>query len=392
MEQKIDMKQDRENQKFWDNWLNQEQSLVVGNAPVIDKEEKEQVAEKLGLHKRSITPTTLDQVVFDKNPYEDLLYKEVYRYKDNAVTRFAFDEKLLPYEKFSDSKQVGSWKSSKKSDAIKKNADFIELHELENHLLKQSISYLLDEKQKTVVVDIFARDKGQIKNDEGFVELHSVVLVSQNKKIYVIDPSNFSFSCHLSNFNQALVITKYSMDKIYEPPSSIKSDIGKELTAKYKSVTGSRSEQYRDCIDIAVKLALGINIKKSIDLDKIVDMDVVQEITNNPEVNLNLPFDQNTVSKIRQASNESVRKYANSLYANIDKKIKSSHALNTELEQKLIEHSFNIFNKNYDYENYKVAIKDLLSLDKTVSSELISHINSTTYDILSGAIEENLDY
>ena len=171
-------------------------------------------------------------------------------------------------------------------------------------------------------MDIFARDKGQIKNNEGFVELHSVVLVNQNAKIYVIDPSNFSFSCHLSKFNPELVITKYSMDKIYELPSSIKSDIGKKLTEKYKSVTGSRSEQYRDCIDIAVKLALGINTKKSIDFDKIVDMDVVQEITNNPKVNLNLPFDQNTVSKIRQASNESVRKYANSLYVNIDKKNK----------------------------------------------------------------------
>ena len=94
------MKQDRENQKFWDNWLKQEQSLVVGNDPVVNKEVKEQVAEKLGLHKRSITHTTLDQVVFDKNPYEDLLYKEVYRYKDNAVTRFAFDENYYLMKNF----------------------------------------------------------------------------------------------------------------------------------------------------------------------------------------------------------------------------------------------------------------------------------------------------
>lgn len=393
MEQKIDMKQDRENEKFWQYWMKSESTLVVGNDLNSIPEVKEEVANKLGLHKRSITPTTLEKIVFDSTPDKDLSYREIYSYKDNSVTRFAFNEKLLPYKQFVDSKKLGSWKSSTKSTkAIQTNADRIGLDKLENNLLENSISYLLKTKQKTVVVDIFARDQGQIKNDKGFVELHSVVLVRSNEKIYVIDPSNFSFSCHLSNFDKDLIVTRYSTDKIYEPPSGTKSEIGKKLVNEYDSVTGPSKNQYRDCIDIAVKLALGLSAKEGFNFDNIIELDVAQEITNNPEINLNLPFDQNTVSRIRQASNDILRKYINSLHTSIDKKIKSSHALDTKLEEKFLEKSFNIFSKSYEVENYKTSIKELLNLDRDVSNELIEYINNTTYQMLHGVIEEVLDY
>ena len=65
MEQKIDMKQDRENEKFWQYWMKSESTLVVGNELNDIPKVKEKVANKLGLHKRSITPTTLEKVVFD---------------------------------------------------------------------------------------------------------------------------------------------------------------------------------------------------------------------------------------------------------------------------------------------------------------------------------------
>ena len=125
MESKITQEQDREIARFWKSW---NKNVQIGKGLVQGESEQQQVAEKLGLHKRSITPTTLEKVVFDKNLEEDLIYQEIYAYKDNSVTRFAFNEKLLPYAKFADSQKVSSWKSStKSSQAIKANAGCIDL-------------------------------------------------------------------------------------------------------------------------------------------------------------------------------------------------------------------------------------------------------------------------
>jgi hypothetical protein len=352
MEQKIDMKQDRENEKFWQYWMKGESTLVVGNDLNSIPEVKKEVANKLGLHKRSITPTTLKKIVFDNTPDKDLSYREIYSYKDNAVTRFAFNEKLLPYEQFVDSKKLGSWKSSTKSTkAIQTNADRIELNKLEKYLLKESINYLVETKQKTVVVDIFARDQGQIKNDKGFVELHSVVLVHSNEKIYVIDPSNFSFSCHLSNLNKDLIVTRYSTDKIYEPPSGTKSEIGKKLVNEYDSVTGPSKNQYRDCIDIAVKLALGLSAKEDFNFDNIIELDVAQEITNNPEINNNI-IDLDSSLRIKQATSSSIR---------------HNFELLVDRIQKLFKHSFIVNNdvKSEKHKNFEQIYKELLATDIT---------------------------
>lgn len=311
------------------------------------QQNKNNIVKKLGLHKRSVTPTTLEKVVFD-NSEEDFFCKEIYKHKDNSVARFAFNEQLLPYEKFADSKKLDSWKSSTKSAAaIKTNADRIKLHELESDLLTKAISYLEYSQQKTVVVDIFARDQGKIKDDNGLVEIHSIVLFKPDERIYVIDPSNFSFSCHLSNFNQDLIITKYSADKIYEPPSN-KSKMGQKLVEKYKSITGDSSDQYRDCIDIAVKLALGINTKEHIDFDfdKILKLDIVQEITNNPEVNTNI-IDLDAPVRIKQATQPSIRK---------------NFELLVDKAQKLFKHFFTINDeeKSESYRSYEQNYKQLL--------------------------------
>jgi|GEM_PF-2061966 len=325
------------------------------------QQNKNGVATKLGLHKRSVTPTTLEKIIFDDSE-EDLFYKEIYTHKDNSVTRFAFNEQLLPYEKFTDSKKLDSWKSSTKSvAAIKINADRIKLHELESDLLAKAIGYLEYSQQKTVIIDIFARDQGKIKDDSGLVELHSVVLFKSNAKIYVIDPSNFSFSCHLSNFNADLIITKYSTDKLYEPPSG-KSEIGKKLVDKYKSITGSSSDQYRDCIDIAVKIAFSINTKLDIDLDNITKLDAIQEISNQQEINLNLPFSSNVAGRIKQATDNDVRKLTNKLLVNIDKQIKSI-SVYQDLEELILTQSYKTFDSlYYKPDDYKKGISDLLKL------------------------------
>lgn len=357
MESKITSEQNREIEKFWANW---NKKVQIGEGLVQDEIAQQQVIEKLGLHKRSITPTTLEKVIFAKE--ESPFYKEIYQYKDNSVTRFAFNEKLLPYEKFADSKKLSSWKSSTKSaQAIKANADRIELEELETQLLKQATDYLLSSKEETIVVDIFAREQGQIKNADGFVELHSVVLFKHNEKIHVIDPSNFSFSCHLFNFNKDLIITRYSTDKIYEPASA-KNGIGKKLINKYNSITGASLDQYRDCIDIAVKIALGINAKDNIDFANIIKLDVVKEITNNPELNANI-IDLDAPVRIKQATDSFVRKNFELLVDKTQKLFKHFITINDEEKSgayRLYEEKYKkLLEKEVEFSDYQISVLDL---------------------------------
>jgi hypothetical protein len=53
-------------------------------------EQQKDVAEKLGLHKRSITPDTLNAIIFEKSE-QDLFYGELYNYKNNEVIRYGLN-------------------------------------------------------------------------------------------------------------------------------------------------------------------------------------------------------------------------------------------------------------------------------------------------------------
>ena len=48
------------------------------------QQNKNNIVKKLGLHKRSVTPTTLEKVVFD-NSEEDFFCKEIYKHKSVLV-------------------------------------------------------------------------------------------------------------------------------------------------------------------------------------------------------------------------------------------------------------------------------------------------------------------
>ncbi len=68
----------------------------------------------------------------------------------------------------------------------------------------------------------------------------------------IIDPNNSQFSAHLSNFRPEIfeaIYTPNNLYKIYSRPEG--------------SRTGFASDKFRDCIDIAVKLAFGLNIDTS---------------------------------------------------------------------------------------------------------------------------------
>ncbi len=144
------------------------------------------------------------------------------------------------------------------SDYSKK---FISL--LEKGIIQQAINFLDYSKSKTVLIDIFARhskdgtydesynaDKGkafktgQIKyTKDGNIETHTLLLYKQDDNILAIDPSNAEFSSIVIGENSRLSICLSKDFKIYTP----------------KGDTGFTKYSWRDCIDIAVKLAFNLN-------------------------------------------------------------------------------------------------------------------------------------
>ena len=384
MESKITSEQNREIEKFWSNW---NKNVKIGERAVEEESEQKQVAEKLGLHKRSITPSTLEQVVFE-NVEESPFYKEIYKYKGNSVTRFAIKDLNIQGLKLSQEdlkKFIGDKEKlsmSGKTEKFKLDVSKIQLNSFEKDLLQDAVNDLLtDDSKKKVLLDIFARTNGEIKLDKDKnIETHTVILYKNTPtfegahEIVVIDPSNFRFSSHLANS------ANYSFIKNAKFLGIKASYDNKQIYTPSKT-TGPEPNQSRDCIDIAVKIAFSINTKPDIDLTNIIKLDEIQEISNQQEINLNLPFDSKVIARIKQATDNSTRKLTNKLLVNIDKQIKSI-SVYQDLEELILSDSHKVFNSlYYEPKNYKNGVADLLKLNCN---------NDKTFDEYKGKINAEL--
>ena len=344
---------------------------------------KDNITTKLGLHKRSITPTTLKKIIFD-NPDKDLFYKEIYQYENDTVTRFAIRDLKVQDFNFSTEKDSKDFRGNKeklsmsgKTDKFKNEVSKIQLNSFEKKLLEDAVNDLLSNNNKhTVLLDIFARTNGEIKLDkDGNIETHTVVLYKNPPKngegvheIAVIDPSNFRFSSHLAN------PVNYSFIK-NEKFGDIKASYdNKQIYTPGKS-TGPEPDQFRDCIDIAVKLALGMNIKKDINFNKILELDIIQEITNNPEVNTNI-IDLDASVRIKQATQSFIRKNFELLVDKAQKLFKHFVTINDEQkseEYRIYEQKYKeLLAKNVEFKDYSISVIDL----KNFHDEFYDNIKS----------------
>jgi len=275
-----------------------------------DLESNQSLIKNLGLHKRSITPTTLDKIVFD-NSEDDLYYKEHYKYKDNEVMRYGInasnikvdlERSLILGESINlidTTKQID--KSVKSNQYKLEDAKLVKHHTLEIHLLQQAINHLLNNEtnNKTVLVSIFARENGAIKIlKNGYTETHTVVLyknppIESQYEISVIDPSNFLFSSHLVNLNGVLKHEEFSKITTMHKGLQIYRPISENV--------GSDNNQYRDCIDIAVKLAFGFNKMQwsQLNFEGIKNFDIVKVISNNSDINKSMQDDMYTKQFIK---------------------------------------------------------------------------------------------
>lgn len=177
-------------------------------------------------------------------------------------------------------------------------------NKLEIDLMKQSIQCLKDSSEKTVLVDIFARhvtneksENGLIKLTKGVPETHTIVLhkIDENN-IFLVDPSNYYFSSHIVNMMKEGLDIKIHVPnqkgyKIYSPISS--------------DDTGPHNKLWRDCIDIAVKLAFGFN-KYGLNQENIIEDKTVKQLTNNPKISDSIFYSE--IFPVREKQKSDIKK------------------------------------------------------------------------------------
>jgi hypothetical protein len=269
----------------------------------------------------------LDFIVNNKN----LILKnlDVFSNEGNEVVRCGIDITNINPKQTKELTEIytpvakeGSKATSKKSDkiSVKNSEKDILLHPLEILLIQDAVNYLQKGISKTVLVDIFVRnDDGSIRLKGDKPDTHTIVLYKTiNSKYAIIDPSNSEFSQHLNcNINisrifnddtQFLIPSKQI--KIYSPAD--------------KDNVGPNPNQYRDCIDIAVKIAFCLNrLEDVIDINNIESLNDIIELSNNISINSSLSIINNLSFRIRQASKEEVKKLSNEKLNILSKQLKS---------------------------------------------------------------------
>ena len=229
-----------------------------------------------------------ESIMLQKEP-DNQFYVDEYQYKDNAVIRFGINKYCNGLKEALDihnlkqieisGKKLETLSNISQETKYKEFSGLIELTTLEQEVLTYAITYLKDSSIKTTLVDLFPRgtkpnDKGMInipKDDEP-VDTHTVVLYNTGKKILIIDPNNPQFSAHLANFNPLVLEATYTPNNLY-----------KIYSRPEGSKTGFASDKFRDCIDVTVKLAFGLNIDTN-NYESLLDLmksQTVKFITNN---------------------------------------------------------------------------------------------------------------
>lgn len=123
------------------------------------------------------------------------------------------------------------------------------LHPMEVLLIDSALEMQSD----TVLVDIFERRAdGSINVVSGDVKTHTVVLHRQGSLVLLIDPTNSEYSQHL-----ALGVNKLLTDAgmaLLAPDKKL------EIYTPKQEATGKGAEKTRDCVDIATKIALQLQM------------------------------------------------------------------------------------------------------------------------------------
>lgn len=225
----------------------------------------------------------------------------------------------------------------------------------ERALIESAVEYFKDNPNtKTMLLDILERNL-QTTLIEDIQKKHTVVLYNTGTKILVIDPSNPQFSSHLANFANYIEVSYSDKIKIYQPLEK----------AEEKGLLGSQSHQWRDCIDVAVKLAFELNqsSQKFSNLKEVLSSEIIGIISNNDLINQSILEDITkehfvvTPLRIQQNSNIKIGQF----FYKFSKKLKEN--LDSVKNQELLRENYtNLIDK---IAQQKLSIKQ--SLEKVFS-------------------------
>lgn len=297
----------------------------------------------------SITPTTLSNRTFYTSP-KDLLFKEHYEYRDNSTIRFGINicdesfrkqliEDLTIHNETLQKRLSDANERCSNISGVTKYQEFcpkyIELTVHENFAIENTLRCMKEEGRKVALVDIFPRESsnknkivvGGINTNK--LDVHTVLLYkTATNQILVIDPNNPMFSSHLSKYGDGSVIqtlcTTDQKYKIYSRPE--------------KSETGFGQGKFRDCIDLAVKLAFLLNQDQTpySTIDDIMASNAVKLITNNSLID-GMEFNHQNLVRIKQSSN-------------IEKIIQCNERMK-QINEKIIQ-------ENLEFETQRKALED----------------------------------
>jgi len=360
------------------------------------------------VEKYSITPRTLKAVTeFDPAyvvasqgaassvasalAYNPELYTSIeeYSYASNNVVRYSIRSDLItpdPSGAILGEGNSGPRGPSMKTAMYNKSmSQAAILHSLEKDIITRVItSFISAPGIITAIVDIFERNMGVAVNVEaGHPITHSVVLHFTGSEVCVIDPSNFLFSSHLENNDFTVELGLKGL-----PPIRT---IHKELKI-YTPIgdPGYTFDRYRDCTDVAVKLAFSINVNPipltSFTHKDIVLHDAIMNISNNNTIDKSIVIDKSS-ARVKQASSQHAEKTFSILQSSIDFKIKMctlvrpdlsakwkidfNAAIQTPAKHENFLNLLTILNSNIDAE-FGAALSVLGTNNTTSASELVS--------------------
>lgn len=341
--------------------------ITIDTTPVEDDSSYSYLLNEVRLG--SITPTT-----FDIREYETSsspIFTETYTYYDNSVIRFGIntiaiklDSTLLKTTGSSTSREssVSSKHSTKKF--VTKQVDQIFHTKIEIDTLSEALKDLFsDDTKTTVLLDIIARDGVTLKiaPKTGLHEVHCIVLYKNpldkegKNEVIVIDPSNSSYSWHIENKDAY----EHLPDDIKGRISSIKTHHKArqiyKAEAKESGVikTGPNFTDFRDCIDISVKIAFSLNnlpvADRYIDIEKIEKHPALIALSNNRTIDDNFDTDKGIAVRLKQTSSvETIKKF-----------------MALEIETRKLLKIIGLFPSTYDAEILESEYKDLLAKPDT---------------------------
>lgn len=302
---------------------------------------------------RSITPTThlqrdlyqdgtdLNSGSLASSPINDaIFYQDVYKHKTWAAEIVSFGinsynvtirAELVRHNALQATKiaTLGAMSNASNATNYPQFVKEIIPTQYEQELMDCAIKYFVDQKKKVVLVDTFPRalkadSKSKLKL--GDIEIpspieplatHTVILYKNSRgDILVIDPNNPKFSGHLQHIK---VIGQQNFLVSNSP-----SDMHKIYAPKPNTKTGPTKDLYRDCVDLAVKLAalLDIDPVDYQSVDQVMQSNAVFLISNREPITKfpkriveDLPLRIKQVSHLGKLEviNNDLLKYANSL-------------------------------------------------------------------------------